>query len=163
MFDLAYPAVVRAAVRLSTQGTGHLDPYLSIILEEHGLVSLCYPGHVTVLLNDHPLAKVSSTSRSNFTVTPSWSSLWCERGEQHQVLSAPSLVGCCFYPFYLTLCREVGSEDVFRLMWQLGFLLLIMNLLISSFASLKPSRLIKKLQPRYVLIKYVEPLVEAVQ
>lgn len=79
------------------------------------------------------------------------------------MLSDPSLVGCCFYPLYLTLCREVGSEDVFRLMWQLGFLLLIMNMLISSFASLKPSRLIKKLQPRYVLIKYVEPLVEAVQ
>lgn len=79
------------------------------------------------------------------------------------MLSAPSLMGFRVYPFRLTLCVEVGAEGVCRHTCQLGFPLLIMNLLISYFASLKSSRLVKKLQPGGVLIKYVQSFVEAVQ
>lgn len=43
MLDVAYPVVVRAAISLSTQGTDHMDPYLSIIPEYDGLVPLRYP------------------------------------------------------------------------------------------------------------------------
>lgn len=110
---------------------------------------------MVALLCDRPLAKVSSTRIFKPTVTPSWSSLWCEGGEPHQVLSAPFLMGFHAYPFRLTPCVEVGAEEVCRHMCQLGFPLLIMNLLISYFASLKSGRLVKKLQPGDILIKYV--------
>lgn len=113
------------------------------------------PAHMAALLHDHPLAKVRRTSIFKPLVTPSWSSLWCEGGGLHQVLSASSLMGFHAYPFRLTPCTEAGSEDVCRHVCQFGFPLLIMNLLVSYFTLLKPSRLVKKLQLGYVPIKYV--------
>lgn len=71
------------------------------------------------------------------------------------MLFASSLIGFHVYPFLMTPCAEVGSEDVCRHVCQLGFPLLIMNLLVCCFTLLKPSRLVKKLQLGYVLIKYV--------
>ena len=71
------------------------------------------------------------------------------------MLSAPSLMGSHAYPFHLSPCAEVGSEDVCRHMCQLRFPLLITNVLISRFTLLKPGRLVKKLKLESGLINCV--------